>query len=200
MPRMRSKCNRTQHRQHKQSETRRPYLIASPALWLTVSDVRKPTLSTGDGSLPTGLSTVRMDWVSYTGNHHHNYKQHFKLCGCHLYDGKLRRVMAADSGGAWFELWPGEGLLAYYAWPRTSSPRSREKKRNPWRQHVHRATRPRSYAIDKVWEAVTSRCLGNGRSDARRKQYGGVKSIICYLCFMQHAWSCYFYWLPSVSR
>ena len=70
-------------------------------------------------------------------------------------------------------------------------PRSREKKRNPWRQHVHRATRPRSYAIDKVWEAVTSRCLGNGRSNGSYKQYGGVKSIICYLCFMQHAWSCY---------
>ena len=70
-------------------------------------------------------------------------------------------------------------------------PRSREKKRNPWRQHVHRATRPRSYAINKVWEAVTSRCLGNGRSDVRCKQYGGVKSIICYLCFMQHAWSCF---------
>ena len=69
------------------------------------------------------------------------------------------------------------------------------KKRNPWRQHVHRATRPRSYAIDKVWEAVTSRCLGNGRSDARCKQYGGVTSIICYLCFMQHAWSCYFFFL-----
>ena len=75
---------------------------------------------------------------------------------------------------------------------RLHPPRSREKKRNPWRQHVHRATRPRSYAIDKVWETVTSRCLGNGRSDARCKQYGGVKSIICYLCFMQHAWSCYF--------
>ena len=72
-------------------------------------------------------------------------------------------------------------------------PRSREKKRNPWRQHVHRATRPRSYAIDKVWEAVTSRCLGNGLSDGSWKQYGGVKSIICYLCFMQHAWSCYFF-------
>ena len=72
-------------------------------------------------------------------------------------------------------------------------PRSREKKRNPWRQHVHRATRPRSYAIDKVWEAVTSRCLGNGRSDGSYKQYGGVKSIICYLCIMQHAWSCYFF-------
>ena len=40
------------------------------------------------------------------------------------------------------------------------------EKRNPWRQHVHRATRPCSYAIDKVWEAVTSRCLGNGRYDA----------------------------------
>ena len=72
-------------------------------------------------------------------------------------------------------------------------PRSREKKRNPWHQHVHRATRPRNYAIDKVWEAVTSRCLGNGRSDGSCKQYGGVKSIICYLCFMQHAWSCYYF-------
>ena len=50
------------------------------------------------------------------------------------------------------------------------------EKRNPWRQHVHRATRPRSYASDKVWEAVTSRCLGNGRSDASYKQYGGVSA------------------------
>ena len=50
------------------------------------------------------------------------------------------------------------------------------EKRNPWRQHVHRATRPRSYAIDKVWEAVTSRYLGNGRSDASYKQYGGVSA------------------------
>ena len=73
-------------------------------------------------------------------------------------------------------------------------PRSREKKRNPRRQHVHHTTRPRSYGIGKVWEAVTSRCLGNGRSDARCKKYGGVKSIICYLCFMQHAWSCYFFY------
>ena len=48
------------------------------------------------------------------------------------------------------------------------------KERNPWRQHVHRATRPRSYAI---WH---------------KKSYH-VKSIICYLCFMQHAWSCYFF-------
>ena len=50
------------------------------------------------------------------------------------------------------------------------------EKRNPWRQHVHRATRPRSYTIDKVWEAVTSRCFGNGRSDATCKQYGGVSA------------------------
>ena len=80
-------------------------------------------------------------------------------------------------------------------------PRSREKKRTPWRQHVHRATRPRSYAIDKVWEAVTSRCLGigNGWSDGRCKQNGGVKSIICYLCFMQHAWSCYFFYHPLIK-
>ena len=57
-------------------------------------------------------------------------------------------------------------------------PRSREKKRNPWRQHVHRATRSRSYAI---WH----------------KQSYHVKSIICYLCFMQHAWSCYFFPLQT---
>ena len=69
-------------------------------------------------------------------------------------------------------------------------PRLREKKRNPWHQHVHRATRPRSYAIDKVWEAVTSSC----------KQYGGVKNIICYLCFMQHAWSCYFFFPRLLSE
>ena len=84
-------------------------------------------------------------------------------------------------------------ILAYYAWPRTPSTKVTRKERNPWSQHVHRATRPRSYAIDKVWEAVTSRCLGNGRSDASCKQYGGVQSIICYLCFVQHAWSCYFF-------
>ena len=72
------------------------------------------------------------------------------------------------------------------------------EKRNPWRQHVHRATRPRSYAIDKVWQEVTSSCLGNGRSDSRYKQYGGVQSIICYLCFMQHAWSCFFPIRPLV--
>ena len=67
-------------------------------------------------------------------------------------------------------------LLAYYAWPRTPSTKVTRKERNPWRQHVHRATRPRSYAIDKVWEAVTSRCLCNGRSDASCKQYGGVSA------------------------
>ena len=50
------------------------------------------------------------------------------------------------------------------------------EKRNPWCQHVHRATRPRIYTIDKVWEAVTSRCLGNGKSDATCKQYGGVSA------------------------
>ena len=72
MPRMMSKRNRTQHRQDKQSGTRRPYLIASPALWLTVSDVRKPTLSTGEDALPTGLKTGKMDWIFYTGNHYHN--------------------------------------------------------------------------------------------------------------------------------
>ena len=44
-------------------------------------------------------------------------------------------------------------FLAYYAWPWTPSTKVTRKERNPWRQHVHRATRPRSYAIDKVWEA-----------------------------------------------
>ena len=67
-------------------------------------------------------------------------------------------------------------FLAYYAWPRTPSTKVTRNERNPWRQHFHRATRPRSYAIDKVWEAVTSRCLGNGRSDASCKQYGGVSA------------------------
>ena len=60
-------------------------------------------------------------------------------------------------------------LLAYYG-PRPW--RSREKKE----KEIHRATRPRSYAIDKVWEAVTSRCLVNGQSDASYKQYGGVSA------------------------
>ena len=69
-----------------------------------------------------------------------------------------------------------KSFLAYYAWPRTPSTKVTRKERNQWRQHVHRATRPRSYAIDKVWEAVTSRCLGNGRSDASCKQYSGVSA------------------------
>ena len=43
-------------------------------------------------------------------------------------------------------------FLAYYAWPRTYPPRSWE--RNPWRQHVHRATRRRSQAIDMAWRHV----------------------------------------------
>jgi hypothetical protein len=56
MPRMSSK--RTVHNTGK---TRQPYLIASPAPWLTVSDVRKRILSTGEGALPTGLQTGKMD-------------------------------------------------------------------------------------------------------------------------------------------
>ena len=43
-------------------------------------------------------------------------------------------------------------LLAYYAWPRTYP--SRSCKRNPWREHVHRATRRRSQAIDMAWRHV----------------------------------------------
>ena len=74
-------------------------------------------------------------------------------------------------------------LLAYYAWPRTPSTKVTRKERNPWRQHVHRATRPRSYAIDKVWEAVMSRCLGNGQSDASCKQYGGVSALYKQIWF-----------------
>jgi hypothetical protein len=73
-------------------------------------------------------------------------------------------------------------FLAFYAWPRTPPTKVTRKERNPWRQHVHRATRARSYAIDKLWEAVTSR-------GPMLVSYH-VKSIICYLCFMQHAWSC----------
>jgi hypothetical protein len=45
-----------------------------------------------------------MDWAFYTGNHYHNYKKHFKLCGGHLYGEQQCRGMAADSGGPWFEL------------------------------------------------------------------------------------------------
>ena len=43
-------------------------------------------------------------------------------------------------------------ILAYYAWPRIYP--SRSCKRNPWRQHVHRATRRRSQAIDMAWRHV----------------------------------------------
>ena len=57
----------------------------------------------------------------------------------------------------WSPLWsywhrfPRTYFLAYYAWPRTYPPRSWE--RNPWRQHVHRATR-RSQAIDMAWRHI----------------------------------------------
>ena len=43
-------------------------------------------------------------------------------------------------------------ILAYYAWPRTYP--SRSCKRNPWREHMHRATRRRSQAIDMAWRHV----------------------------------------------
>ena len=43
-------------------------------------------------------------------------------------------------------------FLAYYAWPRTYP--SRSWKRNPWREHVQRATRRRSQAIDMAWRHV----------------------------------------------
>ena len=43
-------------------------------------------------------------------------------------------------------------FLAYYAWPRTYP--SRSCKINPWREHVHRATRQRSQAIDMAWRHV----------------------------------------------
>ena len=53
-------------------------------------------------------------------------------------------------------------------------PRSWEKK------SVTSARSPRNTSAQlrgvKVWEAVTSRCLGNGRSDATCKQYGGVSA------------------------
>ena len=111
MPRMRSKWNRSQHGKTSGREDGDPTWLRFLLSWLTVSDVHKPTLSTGEGALPTALSTGKMDWVSYTGNYHHNYKQHFKLCGGHFNCGKLRRVTAADSGGPWFEPWSGEGLF-----------------------------------------------------------------------------------------
>ena len=90
--------------------------------------------------------------------------------------------------------------LAYYAWPRTYP--SRSCKRNPWRQHVHRATRRRSHAIDMAWRhvalatttisaqrvhGVTSHCLYGKKKPTRFKH---VTSIICYLCFTQYAWRC----------
>ena len=46
----------------------------------------------------------------------------------------------------------------------------RRKKKKSTAQHVRAATR------SIKWEAVTSRCLGNGRSDVTCKQYGGVSA------------------------
>ena len=70
---------------------------------------------------------------------------------------------ATGAGNAWYstrDITSVEGLLqhnsylflAYYAWPRTYP--SRSCKRNPWRQHVRRATRRRSQAIDMAWRHV----------------------------------------------
>ena len=105
-------------------------------------------------------------------------------------------------------------ILAYYAWPRTPSTKVTRKERNPWRQHVHRATRPRSYAIEKCerqWRHVALATAGPMLVANNMAAYPlgisssvcplrisstclmsvhHVKSIICYLCFMQHAWSC----------
>ena len=98
-----------------------------------------------------------------------------RICDVSLWMTPSHLVLGFPTG---LVLWhfPLRNFLAYYAWPRTPSTKVTRKERNPWHQHVHRTTHPRSYAIDKVWEAVTSRCLGNGWSDASCKQYGGVSA------------------------
>ena len=95
-------------------------------------------------------------------------------------------------------------ILAYYAWPRTYPPRSWG--RNPWRQHVHRTTRRRSQAIDMAWRHVDftktrrrSQAIDMAwrRVDFTKKptsRFKHVTSIICYLCFMQYAWRCTFFY------
>ena len=75
------------------------------------------------------------------------------------------------------------------------------EKRNPWRQHVHRATRPRSYAIDKVWEAVTSRCLGNGQTIWRRHKHN-MLSLLHAAClkllFFLIRYGFWRFWFPEM--
>ena len=105
-------------------------------------------------------------------------------------------------------------LFAYYAWPRTPSTKVTRKERNPWRQHVHRAA-TRSIKCERQWRHVALATTGpmlvannmaayplrisNSVCPLRISNtclmsvhtiYNHVKSIICCLCFMQHAWGC----------
>jgi len=109
---------------------------------------------------------------------------------------------------------PSASVLEYYAWPRTPSTKVTRKERNPWRQHVHRAQRPRRCAFEnceRQWRQFalatagpmlvanntagypvgTSKSVCQLRiSNTCLMRVHHVKSIICYPCFMQHAWSC----------
>ena len=67
-------------------------------------------------------------------------------------------------------------ISAYYAWPETSSVKVTREKREKFTAQPIRAAR-RSIQRYVYREAVTSR------------RYG----IICVRCFMQHAWSCSFF-------
>ena len=108
-------------------------------------------------------------------------------------------------------------ILAYYAWPRTSSTKVTRKEIRDvstfTAQHVRAATR--SIKCERQWRHVALATAGpmlltnnmaayplrisNSVCPLRISNtclmsvhtiYNHVKSIICYLCFMQHAWSC----------
>ena len=78
-------------------------------------------------------------------------------------------------------------LLAYYAWPETSSVKVTQEKREKCTAQPVRAAR-RSIEGNGRREAVTSRRYGNCLTASKQGACTAhVTSIICFLCFMQHA-------------
>ena len=85
-------------------------------------------------------------------------------------------------------------VLAYYAWPETSSVKVTREKREKCTAQPVRAAR-RSIEGDGRGEAVTSRRYGNCLKASKQGAdmsdvvvwYEWTVCIICFLCFMQHA-------------
>ena len=103
---------------------------------------------------PCILRTLTFPELTAQMSHCVQSRHRVKVPGSNL-DRNLTTV-TGGRGGWWFSSDPSFKFsvcfLAYYAWPRTYP--SRSCKRNPWRQHVHRATRRRSQAIDMAWRHV----------------------------------------------